>query len=385
MKETYIFGAKATAAGLYKALSLLEPEKSIEAFLVSDTAGNVPEIWDVPVKAISSVAEELSEVEKKEALVYAAVPELVHVEIRELLEGFGFSNLVMLDSRLEADLMGRYFEVEGKFKSVHRLTMGSTSIVENGRSEDAEDKSSGSDSHIPNITIYAASFYKDKPLNNPPMLPGYYKKLYLGCAGAKDAGVDISNQADFYDNTGDNISDLNPNRCEMTAHYWVWKNRLEGSIDDYVGICHYRRILDLSDEDLRKMVANDVDVVLPYPMIHYPNAAIQHTWYVPEKDWELTRTVVNDLYPEYGEKFDEVFNAPEFYNYNMLVAKKDVFADYCAWLYPILDRIEELSEPKGKDRRDRYTAYLSESLETLYFMSNLKNLKIYHTGRLLYT
>lgn len=366
MKETYIFGAKATAAGLYKALSLLEPEKSIEAFLVSDTVGNVSEIWGVPVKEISSVATALSEDEKKDTLVYAAVPELVHVEIRELLEGYGFTNLILLDSRLEADLMGRYFETEGKFKSVHGL-------------------GTGADAHIPNFTIYAASFYKDKPLNNPPILPGYIKKLYLGCAGSKDAGVDISNQADFYDNTGDNISSLNPNRCEMTAHYWVWKNRLEGSTDDYVGICHYRRILDLSDEELMKMTANDVDVVLPYPMIHYPNAAIQHTWYVPEKDWKLTRIVVNDLYPKYGKKFDEVFNAPEFYNYNMLVARKDVFADYCAWLYPILDRIEELSEPKGKDRRDRYTAYLSESLETLYFMANLKNLKIYHTGRLLFT
>ena len=141
----------------------------------------------------------------------------------------------------------------------------------------------------------------------------------------------------------------------------------------------------MSDDDLRKMAANDVDVVLPYPMIHYPNAAIQHTWYVPEKDWKLMRRVVDELSPEYGAKFDEVFNASEFYNYNMLVAKKSVFADYCAWLYPILDRIEELSEPKGKDRHDRYTAYMSESLETLYFMANLNNLKIYHTGRLLYT
>ena len=80
-----------------------------------------------------------------------------------------------------------------------------------------------------------------------------------------------------------------------------------------------------------------------------------------------------------------VFSKPEFYNYNMMLAKKLVLADYCAWIYPILDRIEELSEPKGADRRDRYTAYLSESLETLYLMANLKNLKIYHTGRLLYT
>lgn len=39
------------------------------------------------------------------------------------------------------------------------------------------------------------------------------------------------------DNTGYNISDKNPNYCELTALYWAWKN-LEC---EYIGLCHYRR------------------------------------------------------------------------------------------------------------------------------------------------
>lgn len=366
--DIYIFGARATAAGLYKALSVLEPEKEIKAFLVTYAQQNLHEIWGCPVRTLAEASEELSERKKAEVVVYAAVPELIHKEVRPLLGEYGFRNLVMVDSYMEADIMGRYFRKEGRFLSIHFPDLS-------GRAR--------AQAELPRLTIYAASFYKDKPLESPPPLPSYVKKLYLGCDKAVLDGIEINGQADFYDNTGDNISAKNANRCEMTAHYWVWKNRLHTD-DEYVGICHYRRTLALSDEDLRRIKADNVDIVLPYPMVHYPDSRVHHTWYVPEKDWELMKRVVGELHPDYMRKFDEVFDAPEFYNYNMMLAKKQVFADYCAWLYPILDRIEELSEPKGAERSDRYTAYMSESLETLYFMANSKNLKIYHTGRILY-
>lgn len=364
--DVYIFGAKATAVGAYKALSVLEPEKKVKAFLVSDRTGNPKDIWGCPVRLLKEVSEELSEEEKSAAKLYVAVPGLIHKEIKELLESYGFKDLVMVDPRMEANLMERYFQKEGGFRSIHSLRV--------------LDHSAGP----PRLTIYAASFYKDQTLDDPPRFPPYVKKLYLGCDGAVRSGVDISGCADFYDHTGDHISSKNPNRCEMTAHYWVWKNRLDTD-DGYVGIYHYRRALDLTDVDLIKMQQNDVDIVLPFPMIHYPDSRIHHTWYVPEQDWELMIEVLRRSYPEYAANFDKIFDRPCFYNYNMMVAKKKVFADYCAWLYPILDQIEELSEPKGMDRRDRYTAYMSESLTTLYFMMHKEDLKICHTGRLLFT
>ena len=364
--DVYIFGARATAAGLYRALSILKPDNFIRAFLVSRLEGNVPEMWGCPVREISAVSSELTDTEKSEVTIYAAVPELIHGEICKLIEGYGFENIVMLTSKMEAELMGNYFDSIGRFRSVHTLKLQDERATR------------------PTLSIYAASYYKDKNLLISPQMPPYVKKIYLGCNGALKSGVDIDGKADFYDNTGDNISEKNPIRCEMTAHYWVWKNRLDTD-DDYVGICHYRRMLDLDDEDLRKVSENDVDIVLPYPMVHYPNASIHHTWYVPEQDWELMKRIVYEMYPEYGAHFDEVFSKPEFYNYNMLLAKNQVFADYCTWLFPILDKLEKNSKPKGEDRDDRYTAYLSESLMTLYFMANLNNLKIYHTGRILFT
>lgn len=365
--KRYIFGAKATAAGLFKAIAIQKSER-IDGFLVSKKEGNPEKIWGCPVLLLEEVALTLSKMEKMEALVYVAVPELIHEDIKNLLEEKGFFNLEMLDSKKEACIMEQYYEQEGRFLSIHSLPMVQENVI--------LDK--------PKLTVYAASYYKDTPLEHPPILSDYVKKLYLGCEKARGNGADIYEQADFYDDEGDNISAKNANRCEMTAHYWIWKNRLETD-DEYVGVYHYRRMLDINDDDLRRIKANDVDVVLPYPMIHYPDSQIHHTWYVPEDDWNTMRRVLGELQPEYEKQFDNIFAQPYFYNYNMLIAKKEVFADYCGWIYPILERIETVSKPKGADRQDRYTAYLSESLMTLYFMVRQKDFKIYHTGRLLFT
>ena len=364
--NVYIYGARATAAGLYRALSKLNSNKQVKGFIVTDSAGNPATIWDVPVRSLQEISGLLSAEEKLKVEVYIATPQLFHEEIRHLLQKAGFRNLLELTSANEADIMERYYDLEQMFPSIHKLPFP------------------GKEWSCPDISVYVASFFRDKPVGNLPRMPDYMKRLFLGCFLARQSGVNLSKQADFCDDAGDNISFKNPNRCEMTAHYWIWKNRFDTD-DEYVGVYHYRRFLDMSDDDLRRMKANDVDVVLPFPMIHYPSALIHHTWYVREDDWQVMRQVLRELQPEYDARFDEIFAQPYFYNYNIMIAKKSVFADYCAWLFPILDTIEERSEPRGKDRADRYTAYMSESLTTLYFMYHQQDLKIYHTGRLLYT
>ena len=51
----------------------------------------------------------------------------------------------------------------------------------------------------------------------------------------------------------------------------------------------------------------------------------------------------------------------------------------------ILERTEELSVPKGKDRSDRNIGYMGETLETLYFIKNVDKLNVVHTECKLYT
>ena len=61
----------------------------------------------------------------------------------------------MLDSLMEEDLMGWYFEAVGKLRSVHSSSLP--------RGSDA----------VPNITIFTVSFNKDKLFKNPPVMLGY--------------------------------------------------------------------------------------------------------------------------------------------------------------------------------------------------------------------
>lgn len=358
--KIFIFGAKSVAIGVYRAIRCLYPENEILGFLVTSFENNPREIERMPVKEIHAVSNKLSETERESICICVATPEIVHKQIIEALKSYGFTNYKLIDSRAEADLMEQYFNRTGKFPSLHHLASG-------------KEKS--------DLSVYSAQFYKDQKLENPPLFPDYVHSILLGCANNSDK--ELEKWADYCDNVGDHISMKNPDYCEMTAFYWIWKNRIQAE-KDYVGIYHYRRMLDITEEDRKRLKENQVDVILPFPMIHLPDIREHHSRYVNEAEWQTMLMALEELYPDYAKAYEEIFSQEYFYNYNMLIAKKEVFKDYCAWLFPLLFRTEELILSGKAERTGRYNAYMSESLLTLYFLYH-KELNIYHTGRLVFT
>lgn len=358
--RSFIFGAKSVAIGIFRALETLQPEIQILGFLVSSLENNPKELDGLPVRELAEVSAEFDAEEKREICVYIAVPEILHEPIIEDLLKGGFVNYKPIDSREEAEWMERYYAGIGKFPSLHSLPAGESEA---------------------SLSVYAAQFYKDKKLNNPPVFPDYVSSILLGCAS--NPNMKLERNVDFCDNTGDQISSKNPDYCEMTAFYWVWKNRMP-YIKDYVGICHYRRMLDVTEEDRKRLLENQVDVVLPFPMLHLPDIREHHGRYMKEDEWQVMLMALEELYPDYAKRYEEIFSGIYFYNYNLLLAKKEVFADYCAWVFPLLFKTEELCARKGMEKTGRYLAYMSESLLTLYFLYH-KEFNIYHTGRLLFT
>lgn len=341
MNQIVIFGAKSIALGACLAIKRLYPEFEVSGFMVSSLSGNGNCLCGLPVREIEYYKD-------KNIWILVATPEDIQSGIEQMLRDKGFQNIICLDSERESVLMGRYFESINKFPSL--------------KDKIAE--------------VYMAKFYKDKPLKNAYQIPDWIYPIQVGTAltGERVSAI--------VDDSGENISVKNVNYCELTALYWIWKNRLrEDEGTPYLGLFHYRRFLDIADEDLLQIKNENVDVVLPYPTVHEPDISEHHSRYIAESDWEAMLQALWELQPEYAREFPAILKQPYLYNYNIIIARRNILRDYCEWLFPILERTEDLSKPRGWERADRYIGYLGENLLTLYFMYHTGEWNLKHVGR----
>jgi len=353
-----IYGAQGYALGACEAIKTLYPKREISCFLVTHMDGNPTALSGIPVRELPDYAQGMEQEEKRDIEVLIATPEQVQPDIEEILENYGFRHHRRLTFARFAELMKLFHARMGRFLPLSALPVGC---------------------HTPFVRMYMAKSHVDKPLRESVRLPDYVFPIQAGAACC-----DVRT-ADLADNTGEHISDRNGNYCELTALYWIWKNKMaaDGCVDggegQYYGLCQYRRGFDLKEDDLLRLVDNDVDVVLPYPLPYEPDIHVHHERYIKEADWKALLQALSELQPAYAEAFPGILEQRYLYNYNVILAKKNVLRDYCAWLFPILMRTEELSIPKGSERSDRYLGYMGETLETLYFMKNAERLNIVHT------
>lgn len=355
-----IYGAQAIALGTYEAIHNLYPARKVSCFLVSEYESNPKELAGIPVYELKSYAENLSQGEKQNIEILIATPETVMPAIEELLDEHGLFCHVRLTSSRFAQLVSFYNITE-----VSQMQHMPLSALPVGY-------------HKANMHVYMAKFYKDKPLSKEYHMPEWVTPIQVG------ASLCSERVANILDCDGLHISEKNVNYSELTALYWMWKNRLLGDFNDdsmeYYGLSHYRRILDISEDDVLRLADNDVDVVLPYPMPYEPTMEEHHKRYLKKEDWGAVLRALQELEPAYAMRLPEVFEQKYLYNYNIIVARKEVLAEYCNWLFAILERVEELSVPKGCERADRYIGYIGETLETVYFMVNKDRLNIMHAG-----
>ncbi len=215
--------------------------------------------------------------------------------------------------------------------------------------------------NTPEIQIFAMTH---KAFTPPP--DNMYVPLQVGRALHEPLGF-------LGDDSGEHISDLNAWFSELTGVYWLWKNYRDA---DIIGICHYRRYFIAEDghlynrADIRQLLSQYDMIVtkkLELRMPYYDGFASTHD----EKDLVETERVVSEKYPEYAALFHDMVHKKETYFANMMICSKQLYDEYCTWLFDILFEVQQRIDTTGYDNyRKRVYGFLSEFLLTVWIARN---------------
>lgn len=199
------------------------------------------------------------------------------------------------------------------------------------------------------------------------------------------------------DNEGDNISIKNPHYCELTCHYWAWKNLKNV---DIVGLNHYRRYFDFTKKwpqfsadkhfiqtddflnnnytfpNLEKLLLKN-DIILPIVRHWRVSNTQQYGEYHIAKDWEMLRQIIKERHPEYMPAFEKTMDhSNKSVGYNMFITHWNHFDAYSEWLFDILFEVERRVPPINDPIQSRIYGYMSERLINVFCKYN--NLHIKH-------
>ncbi len=352
--KCYIYGAQATAISLYYALKDKYGD-CVRGFLVTARQKYDPdELFGLPVMELKDFADACRTESMEQPLIYIATPENVQDPITAGLEEAGFTNYQRVDSKAFGDFMEEYYRDSTDYRPLSAFPP--CELDYDGSRRTAADYIDG----------YIIKSEFDRKLSREYAYPSFANPIQVGSALSGRRICELT------DDTGEQISSKNRNYCELTGLYWIWKNRLKRveSAKPYASLMHYRRVFMLSDEEAGKIAGNGIDVVFPYPMIYEPSIYEHRKRYISDPDWKALKTALSEIQHITEDTLRQVMEEKHFFNYNMLIARRSVLDEYCSWLFPVLERVEEISDPVSSMRNDRYIGYMGETLLNIYFILN---------------
>jgi hypothetical protein len=183
------------------------------------------------------------------------------------------------------------------------------------------------------------------------------------------------------DDSGENISRLNPLFSELTGLYWAWKN-----LDyDWLGLVHYRRFFAsrrrgktpadsiLKKEELlplleryRVLVPRKRHYVIETVYSHY-----DHTCDGSQLD--QARRIIREKCPDYTEDFDALMRRRVTWLFNMMIMPRDLIDAYCTWLFDILfELVRRVDASQMNAFEKRYAGRVAESLFNVWIFHQLR-------------
>lgn len=255
-----------------------------------------------------------------------------------------------------------------------------------------------------------------------------YQPLHVG---KETSRVNLPFQGD---NEGENISDRNCLYCELTGLYWAWKHINA----DFVGLAHYRRlysftslkdrICDLGERIRYYSYTLIYGLVRPcgnfmyYPLsktinsesllrnsiAEFERGIVEYVDKHPEKKifalhpvkignltnfyffalaggrehLRIIKDIVRTDYPNIYPFLEQTLKQNKLFYANMTIMQRDVFNEYCSFIFDVLDKHYNLCLEKGyyqsKEEKGwaRLSGYMGEYLTSsfvLYYSSNNKS------------
>lgn len=175
------------------------------------------------------------------------------------------------------------------------------------------------------------------------------------------------------DNNGiDNISERNREYCELTAHYYVWKN---SQTESNIGFCHYRRYFNISvnhaDNILKKY-----DIILPNKSFRGGTNADFFINCATREDLYIALQAIKKLSPEYYSTAEYyLFHFNGFIGLNMFITSRQIANEYFQWSFSILDYCYKNLKLSEYSRLRRVIGYIGEFLLPIYCFHNKLKIK----------
>lgn len=349
--EVAIYGAGVMGKALMKCLKDMPYNLAVACFLVRNMENNPEEIEGIPVLDLDHASEY-----KEKTILVALHERHIAVALKELRdEGFRQLIPISFDSDVWSDIRGNWLYSNQVQTGLPYIDLGEvlneTTLLDGALSNKIQTKG---------LHVYVVHSIADRTLKEKSTLRSFEIPIQVGAALSETELFPVR------DSQGENISAKNAQYCELTALYWIWKHDKA----KYVGLSHYRRKFEITEEQVEELLRSDIDVVTTVPVLNFAGVRQQYCCDHDAKDWDIMMEAIRRICPDYVSAADRVQNGIYYYAYNMLIARKEILDDYCRWFFPILSYCEEKIGTKADSYQNRYIGFLAERLLTIYFVHN---------------
>lgn len=324
--------------------------QKIICITVSSMKGNPGTLLGLPVFPLRNLP-----LEAKDALFLVATIYPHYQEICRTLHRYGYKNI--LDCTFESAVAQRLRELLAKR---HAETAGERYHTKDCLSS----VTPNSDATRKSLAIYELRTHL-----SPPQLQTDRNSFLIPLQVGRSLTSKLL--APLADTHGINISSRFLRYRELTGTYWAYKH----SLSKWIGICSQSRHFLLSEDDCRRLIASDYDVVLPTPIMNSPSVSAVYAHDHVFSDWMQMLDILDAMYPSYHETALRYFQGHWYHGFNMLIARADVFDAYCNWLFPLLFELDR-QIPEREGLQQQVIAYLSDHLSSLYFEAHRHQLNI---------